>query len=601
MKSCKYTPTTLLEHVDPIANETECEKLVRVLLEAAHGGKNQNLERLSPPEVRAFIEGVDGQLTKDTLTSPVVSFLTRVKAEFLKESQTGSASEFVATVVPDLPTLCELITRILRQQSATSTGDDEVYVATSVFHCLQLLKLIHLADMKEEGSRRYIRLQMEDILAAIDTPEDLLEEAVNAMISSYDSEDELVATTSRIVSSLDSNRAIQAEDNLRAIFHLRIVLILTLVLENVSYDFSNSELLPEFLGFGTEALSSQDPVIREAGVTCLGRLALLSDEASILDAFKPLLLNVASEEDENIEIKAQAMLALSDLCMLHGSILSPTNSANSSFVDVVKDSLASPCAAVVSVAAEVACKILIAERVHDPNLLATLIVIFFNQNLEKGDPNEDIEEVGSTARMQQLLSLFFPTFSMKSRRARELLLSSIYPMLQLVTKRKKKAAKSLHWPVAKMIEFVFATAEEAANGAKVDKLSKSEASADEEIRPSAALRTCLEMGKFLVDCAEEITVSHLRTLCKLLGGADINVESDHLQSLCALKDNIEELETIVTDSNSLESLETMSELLAECETSDVASGGLGDDDDEGEHSLVGAMQAVAISSARRND
>ena len=43
---------------------------------------------------------------------------------------------------------------------------------------------------------------------------------------------------------------------------------------------------------------------------------MLSEQQTVMEEFKPLLLGVASSEEETLEIRAQAMMAIGDLTFL---------------------------------------------------------------------------------------------------------------------------------------------------------------------------------------------------------------------------------------------------------------------------------------------
>ena len=49
------------------------------------------------------------------------------------------------------------------------------------------------------------------------------------------------------------------------------------------------------------AVTSADSIIREAGVRCLGKYALLGQEAAI--EYRPLLLGIANNDQEEADIR----------------------------------------------------------------------------------------------------------------------------------------------------------------------------------------------------------------------------------------------------------------------------------------------------------
>lgn len=459
------------------------------------------------------------------------------------------------TIVPDIPMLCDAIQNCI---DTIADQEDE----TNIFCCNQLFKLAQLMDLQEEGSRRHFLASCRSILASSHTPEDVLEEAIKAMARAHDREDEYLESVGMIIEPMADQ--------------LRRISILTLVLENTSPRMATHDSLKAFVKHIVPAVidDTNNPMIREAGVGCLGRLALLSEEATVLADFKPLLLGIVADEEEKLEIRGQAMLALCDLTMLFDNMLLPVelNGKEVGFITHVSDMLQNKNPAVVAIASEVASKLLFSGKVQDHVLVAAILVVFFDKKYNDYDENDDVQQVGSVYRMQQLLSLFFQAYSKKGFH----LVPSIGPMLA-ATATKKRGRKV--FPIAKMIEFVYSVEEEG-----IDEENKNKDNTNN------ALLVCIELSNFLLHNSDNISTASLRILSKLLGGADVDLEKSSHVELVGLKEKVNELTMLISDSPSLESLETVVELLEDVQEGEDSI--VVDDNDDEE--LVETMAAVTL-------
>lgn len=561
IKAAKYDPLMLLAHLKPALYEQECEKVISTLLQVSA----DSLKDLSEAEVRAFRLGMNSQPKMDALY-PENLLLARLQCQH-EQSPTKKA-DMLHKIVPDIPMLCDTIHNYLDDGSVQNSQDE-----ASIFCCNQLFKLVQIMDLQEEGSRRHFRTFSREILASTNTPDDVLEEAIKAMSRAHDRQEDYVNCVAEIVEPMTDP--------------LRIVSIVTLVLENTSPRMAGHSSIKNFVGRVVPAVTNSDPLVREAGVGCLGRLALLSEEASVLQEFKPLLLQIVANEQEKLEIRAQAMLAMSDLAMLFETILVSMDLDGKSvnLVECVRDMLSNENPAVVAVAAEIASKLLFSGKVQDIELVAALLVVFFNKIYDDYDEDDDIHEVGSVYRMQQLLSIFFPAFTMKGFK----LVPAIGPMLSATATRKRGRKP---FPIAKMIEYVYSTVEVVVDETVKDKNTNGETPREENgtAKSNNALLVCLEISNFLIHSGDNLSITNLRTLCKLLGGADVELDNSCTKTLTELKEKVNELSMIITDEAALESLETMVELLE-----DVQEEKDNDDDiDIEQEELTEAMDAITL-------
>ena len=667
MREARYDPARLLRTLDPVANEAVCEGVCRSIVRASEGGGEGSsssiisspLAGLSAPEVRAYREGVratfavaSGDTGEDHdqdqdqeggLLDPATALFLRVRCE---EAGDGGA-ELLSASIPDVPALCGVVRLHLgrlvgsiRSSRPPSTGwwahverlvggggEDDAeaeaaadYEMGEAFVCLQLLKLVGCADLGEEGSRRHLVSVLRGMVRSMETPDDLVEACGRTMALAHGgSEDLFLGTVAEVVAEIEEDaEAGDGPEEQRSLRQIRVLSFLSIVLEQASG--SSAHLLEAFSGSIVSAVTSDHTLVREAGVSCLGKFALFMPEAQAVAEFKPLLLKVASGKSERIEVRAQAMLAMCDLALLFDGILdeggaAPSDGAEAeagaggdlSFVALLSEMLAHSNPAVVVVAAEVAAKLLFAGKLVDhPSMAAHLVAIYFDRELSDSGADDDVDEIkeiGNPVRLQQILSLFFPALSIKSKGGRKVLMNSIRPLLSIVNdrlsvkKNGRKVAVSA-WPIAKMVEFVCsivdlgeqeeakktaAEKEAAAEGDAGDKQGEQE-NDDEENEasndPSSTLSASIAIAGFLAEQSENCGTTYLRALAKVLGGADIILEEERYDDLSTLKRSMDELAMAISDNPAIRSLETLHELLEDVESEDE------DGEEEDEESVL---------------
>ena len=628
MKTLKFDPIELLRLLDPINDESVCETAMRAVIGAATSDDNlaAGLSHLSSPEVRAYRESVFATIKverdddsmgdgRDESLDPATAFYLRIVCEYTKDSTTMSASEkneVLGNLLPDVPALCSVVQKHLgrlvgsiRTQSVNDDDDDEdnmeseeaaQFEEEQAFICVQLLQLAKCADLQEEGSRRHLVSILYTILASQETPDDLVETCIRTMALAHDTENQFLQTISEVIAEINDGSSAEGEtafdedeasneNQQESLCQIRILSILSVVLEQVSGSTSSMGLLDTFSDSIVTAVTTNNNLVREAGVSCLGKYALLLPETKIVTDFKPLLLQVASNKNEKVEVRAQALLALCDLALLFDGVLGPISStaaneeeeANDvSFVFLLSEMLCNSNPAVVVLAAEVAAKLLFAGKLNDhPTMVAHLVAIFFDTNLLKSDADEDIDEVkeiGNPVRLQQILSLFFPAFSIKSGEGRATLANCIKPLLSIVSEKlskKKRGKKATAWPIAKMVEYVCSNIDLGEEEAKKMEAARHGHDGEKEeeenppCKPSSTLLASIAIAEFLTESSVGCTTTYLRAICKIVGGADIILEEEPFESLSILKKSMDEAAMIVTDSTSIRSLETLVELLDE--------------------------------------
>jgi condensin complex subunit 3 len=639
IKVTRFNPIELLKLLGVIEHEEECEKVVQVLLDVSSSPSDcPELAELSDPEIRAFRASMEKSLVELVEPNQVCEteslFLSRIACSYVPKAPSASrkqCDDCVGKVVPDIPILCEIFQgHAVRLIEAITTGDPDTE-DVECFVCLQLLSLAKTAGLQEEGSRRHFAAVMKRLLASGDTPDDLVEGCVQALFASHDQEEGCLEVILEIISDIstarkddrlssggeeDEESANGDVDEQRRV--LRILSILSIVLETVSPAVASNPLVEDFAQHIVPAVTHANSLVREAGVSCFGKLGLFTNSGTISAEFKPILLKVASNEREKVEIRGQAVLALSDWAMLFPDVLEPCAIHKTdddveseevvSFGDLIQRLLGHSLPAVAAIGAEVAAKLLFTGRLSDSTLLAHLLLLFFDVNNENADVmadtgnNDEIKEVGSPVRLQQLLSLFFPAYCLKSELGRDAMVGSIGCLLELANRKppkkskgKGKTKKAAPVPIVKILEYVCSVAEAgraAASNAAAECSKKTRGAAplltpregdtpstEEEERPPApaspTLLTCIQVAMYLGIEASNLTTTIVRALCKFLashGGNDIDIDVEPYEDLVRLKEHMEELGMAIIDGTSLKSLATVNELLADVQSDDEGAG-----------------------------
>lgn len=270
---------------------------------------------------------------------------------------------------------------------------------------------------------------------------------------------------------------------------------------------------------------------------------------------------------------------------------------------------------IVIIAAEIAAKLLLAGRLNDPTLIAWLVLVYFDSSLTtavgadlEDDDVDDVgseeasKKVGSPVRLQQvrssavlsfslmhnislfsavflsqpfyhlpqLLSIFFPTYSMSSLDANDDMMASVSPLLSIVNRKlsglKLSDLKATAFPIAKMIEYICYNvdladkkkSEEAKNvsfEAKVmceeaivhgnctqgcdsgGKTSNKEDVEEVVIEASSILLASIDIAEFLSEECDSAPTFYVRVLAKILASARIDVAAEDKALLRRLRDH----------------------------------------------------------------
>ncbi len=529
----------------------------------------------------------DSDNDDDEGLNPAMIVYLRVMTEVISKSTTLSEvkkSNLLSKFVPDITTLTDVLEKsiyrlttvrsYLKNMDGSNDEDDMSLLELEskedkvCFVCLQMLQLATSMDLKEEGSRRHLSSIIHRILSSLDTHDDLVKSCVHVLYVSSESEASFIQSISEVLNSaIDMVEGSEAasNDEKQAQF-IRALEILTFSLEKISRRMSKNPILQNFSSLILHSISdySLGPVIRELGISCLGRFVILMDGETVVQMYKVLLMNIALMENEKDAIRAQSLLALCDLALLHDRIMAPTkldddsNDKETSLSDILLTLMTKSSNSLLVVSAEVAVKLMCCGRLHDANILAHLITVYFDQTLYSGNENEesdDVNEVGSPTRLQQLMTMFFPAYSMSSYIGRHTLVAAIPSLLGLVHEKmnmkRKDKKKNTSWPIVKMIEYI------------IDLVESGTSNNDSDDHPISMVEVALSISSFLVREIDDLSTLYTRNLCKVLSKVQLEATVDNQTALQALRSNLDELSICITDDSAINSLRYLTLVLEE--------------------------------------
>lgn len=586
-KAAKFDPVELVRMMRATLIEDECEKALKVVLEAARSGDRSAIDELSDPEIRSFLSNTQLSMiqlnSSDVVFDEYQIFFTRIACATAKESADLTPAQkeaLMAKVAPDIPTLCDIFQKHLIRLVESVQEEDEESEDQEFFVCAQLLRLAKVAGLQEEGSRRHFASVIATVLSSHETPDSMVDVCVETLVATNDSDFDFLDMFAEVFSNL----AESPRDG-----RIRLLSIFSIVLENGPSSLSSHTILADMekIVFAAINDSTSSDEEREIAIHCLGQLGLFSLEMTVLDEYKPLLLEAAASKEETMQCRGHAMLALSDLALLFPRVLQPLqfeNGSTLSFASLMEDMMMHRNRHFSSLVAEVAAKLLFSGRVCDSSLLARLLVLYFDPSKPcQEDEDAEITEPGNPQRMQQLLSLFFPTFAVKSEVGRNALIGSIQCALEVSLKplSKKSKKRPLAFPMVKMVEYICSVVmasieaivkkDEADNGG-----GKAGTESNGSSSPSTGVLAGLQVARFIAQKEGELTVTQLRSLSKFVGNQDIEPSDFKTVHLRHLKECVEELEEIVSDATSLRGLRPVMEALSKVEAYQKED----DDDDE---------------------
>lgn len=573
MKAAKFDPVELVRMMQPTLIEEECEMALKVVLDMARSDDRSLIKELSDPELRSFISSTQQSLIqlKDSSVEfdECQLFFTRVSCSTAKDSPdmtTVQKEALLAQASPDIPTLCDLFQKHLVRLVESIEEEDGESEDQESFVCSQLLRLVKATGLQEEGSRRHFATVMSSVISSHQTPDNIADMCVEAMLSSDDIG--FLDTFMQVIVSLENS---PSEGK------IRLLSIFTVVLENGPSNLSSHRLLSAMQKVVLQTLDDEksSDEEREIATHCLGQLGLFSPESTVLGNYKAILLRIAASKKESLQSRGQAMLALADLSQLFPGMIEPLEQEDESclsLADLAATMLMHRNRIFCSLVAEVTCKLLFTGRLCDSSLLSRLLVLFFDPSKPSQDDESDLSEPGNPLRMQQLLSLFFPAFALKSEAERTALLGSVEGALEiaLALSSRKTKKRPLVFPMAKMVEFISTVVDEAIEVAKKGKTQESTDQQPEAlINPAATdLMVVLQVARFLTRNESSLTATQLRSLSKLVGNYEISPSEIDTPRIRAFKECLEELEEVMIDTTSLKYIRTVAKAMSKVKSNE---------------------------------
>jgi Nuclear condensing complex subunits, C-term domain len=613
LRSCEFNLIDLLKKLNVYENEQACSIIVETINDALGFSENPSIissfaDELSDHEIARFYKALkyglvlslDEDIEAAENESNIVlssEILFAVNAALKVSNDSSFKEALLSQVIPDIPTLCFALER---QASALIESIREKNLRNEnelTFICMQLLRLaiFQQTNAMEEGSRRVFSAAMIGMLTNILTPDDLIENCVEAL-KHFESRRPLsfIHQVEDIVSNLNTKADESVE--LKGNYIIRLIMILSTSLEYVSA--TDAKQCHEVLGRFTPIIephikeqSTKNALAQEAAVSCFGKLGLLLEPATVNSTFYPLLLSVVKSDESLIAVRVQAMLALYDYSVL-------LKNKDTEFCDIVSMFMNHSSFSVRCIAAEVSAKLLFAGRVDDSinsDWLAQLVILYFELDEFCTDNHEsDVDERGSPVRLQQLLSTFFPALCIQSLDGQDALMGSVKPMLEIVgrgerstktgcypnssvrkssRKSSKKERRVKNLPITKMVEFICSNVklgEEAFAKVTVEKIHV-DVCKEEVQESSPMLIACIQVADFLSKNLDNHSMVNVRSLCKFLGGLYIDENKEACEHLLMLKDATEELVMQLEDDMCIKYISPLNKQLDAIEIVDVES------------------------------
>ncbi|KAL7560246.1 hypothetical protein ACA910_015467 [Epithemia clementina (nom. ined.)] len=579
MRDFEFDPIRLLKKIDVVEHEESCEKLIRILLNV----DRQHLSTmLTKTEFQRYWDELNsagaGLLTQKGEIDLARLFYIRVRCQNLTvDSNHNEAVEkeaILAAILPDVPTLCEkfelhamalMKLMIDREQTIITQNDEEM---TCV--CLNLLQLFDYVSL-EEGSRLHLKTTMKRMLGSVLTPDDLVEGCVKALRNVVGNREDLFWDEALdVVHDLDlKNR--ESESTVEGAYVLRILTIISVVCEISSSQLSQaSDVQRRFYSMVAPGISHDNTLVRQAAVGCLGRLGMFVGSVLFAEKLGISMVELAANELEPMEVRVQALFALTDWTLLG---VSPESKILESLLQLVPELLEDTETKVVCAVAEIALRLLFSMKVLDSEWIAKLVFLFFDSRLSS--PPDQIEEesqamseIGNPERLQQLLSLFFPGFCIQNVDAWDAFVGCVSTLLQLCmekdNQKRKRGTKTI--PVAKVIDYVLVTANNAfdfRNSEESDGHADGQSGQTFVRHVTPSLVIALQLAQFIIQKQDDCSISLLRTLCKHLGKTVIDLEIEKSwQHLSHLAELLEQLGTELTDDTCLEYIQDLIDVLS---------------------------------------
>ncbi|KAL3928297.1 MAG: hypothetical protein SGBAC_012710 [Bacillariaceae sp.] len=586
-----YDLLRLLRQVDVLSNEEECGVLIAEimgLLEACNeetpyylsGANIQGLKASFVRQKKLFAQSID--LKKSA--APEETFLFRLAyCKGVESPEMLSPENYKICSSLDTSELCDRIVRYSSSLQDALEEENQYRQEECAFHCFQLVDIARFVSFTEEGSKRHFIHFIENFLSSRDTADNLIDRSVLALLGVQREEIESFGIVWRVLRHLSGRVAEGAEDKVWNI--ARYLTILAPALESSPRDAIDEDLTVEISVMVAASTKDTDDAIREVAVNCLGKLGFFNHSRKVWENIKPILLEVALNESEKLEIRSQALLSLCDLAMLSEEQLQLQQrpSDSSSFVHALETLIWSSNSSIVALVGEISMKLLLDARSTERKLLASLLAIYFDPDIEKNKATDfsEARAVGSSIRLHQLLSVFFPAFVLQSDLNRDTLVGSLHLALEYSSKihSSNPSKKGAKFPMLKLTEYITAISDNDSG--------------------SVAISVCVQVAMFVSSAS--LSAVQSRAFCSFMLQQVMKAELDSHTNIRELTIKFEDLQMVVQDEAALESLSQVADRLSGLEASrmDHSTSTDGSEQLTTTYILVDSTNAAASSALKR--
>ncbi|CAJ1966202.1 unnamed protein product [Cylindrotheca closterium] len=552
-----YDLLQLLRQVDLFANEEECGVLISEIMSFLDACNDEtpdylnvvNIQALRASLVRQMGSFVQSIELKESATAEETFLFRLALCKGAKSPDMLSPENYKICSSLDTSELCNQIARhslcLKNAIEEENPNRQEEYA----FHCCHLMYIAGFVSISEEGSKRHFINFIEQFLTSRDTPDGLIDRSISTLFGFERKKIDSFGMVYRVLHRLSREVAEETKDE--AWINARYIAILAPALEISPRDAIDEDFAFEISFMIAASITDTADDIRELAVSCLGKLGFFNPPTRVLGGINPSLLELALNEKEKLAIRSQALLSLCDLAMLSQEELQRQQRPNdsSSFVQALETLIRNSNPSVVALVGEVTMKLLLDGRSTERKLLASLVAIYFDPNQNKMDTEfSEARAVGSSIRLHQLLSVFFPAFVLKSDLNRDMLVGSLGLALEYSsnTKSGKSSKQGPRFPMLKMMEYIMAISENESR--------------------SVAISVCVQVARFLVS-AGSLPAVQCRAFCSFILQHVTKTQLDSDANVRELNLILEDLRMIVQDESALESLSQAAGRLVDLEAS----------------------------------
>lgn len=450
IKTCQNRVPSLLHKLNLRENEEDSIFLAWKILESV------NNEQIKIPELKKLIQEQrptwEGSFAAMNASEIIWA---KVRCDFAKAKYSPLvADDVIESLLPDMVVLCALL-----EDGHTTTLYDNIQQKLSMKYLLEVTSFLESSDV---SGREKLTEICEAMILDVFFPEDLVKPLLEAWCrsvyeheynqspeKSFDAAFKLAQTVTSQVNINDVDTSLsqtrEERDEERLLSCIRSMELILWILTKLIQ--ANAGIIPNFadscpyFAFITSSIWSSiqqpDSELRCLAVRGLGLLGLCSE--SICGENYSLLFQVASNDMEENDIRCQAIQILSDFAMIYPSKFSN----DASFCNVLHRLQGNSSDSITTrVALETSAKLFFSRLTCDPKLLSNLLKFFFLPEVfaiyfaaEEEDSGIQITDafLGTSIRLQQILSVFFQTFFSFKRENANVIVQSIPELIPDLT------------------------------------------------------------------------------------------------------------------------------------------------------------------------